>query len=92
MRLKQLRDNSERTLDLDAYMAENKRMDEEDSMYNKLFDNEVLTGIQNLPVDMADLQSDESKKARNDEWLKGIKKDVYLLETVNIMHDLLTIK
>ncbi len=91
-RLKELRDDSEHTLNLDEYLAENKKLDEEDNMYTKLFENEVLTSIQNLPVDMAGHQSDESKKARNEEWLKGVKKDVYLLETLNIMHDLLTIK
>ncbi|MBK9014204.1 MAG: carboxy terminal-processing peptidase [Saprospiraceae bacterium] len=91
-RLKELRDDSEHTLNLDEYLAENKKLDEEDNIYTKLFEKEVLTSIQNLPVDMAGLQSDESKKARNEEWLKGVKKDVYLLETLNIMHDLLTIR
>ena len=90
-RLKQLRDDTEHTLNLDEYLAENKNLDEEDDTYNKLFEREVLTNIQNLPVDMASINADESKKARNDEWLKGIKKDVYLLETLNIMHDLMTV-
>ncbi len=75
-----------------AALAENKKLDEEDSSYDKLFEKEVLTSIQNLPVDMSSINADESKKARNDEWLKGVKKDVYLLETLNIMHDLLVIK
>lgn len=91
-RIKELRDDSEHPLNLDAYLAENKKLDEEDDRYDKLFDKEVLTSIQNLSADMASINADESKKARNDEWLKGVKKDVYLLETLNIMHDLLTIK
>ncbi len=91
-RIKELRDDSEHTLNLDTYLAENKKLDEEDDSYDKLFDKEVLTSIQNLSADMASINADESKKARNDEWLKGVKKDVYLLETLNIMHDLLTIK
>jgi carboxyl-terminal processing protease len=91
-RVKELRDDTEHTLNLEAYLAENKKLDEEDSAYDKLFDKEVLTSIQNLPVDMSSINADESKKARNDEWLKGVKKDVYLLETLNIMHDLLMIK
>lgn len=91
-RLKQLRDDSEHTLNLEEYMAENKKLDEEDGKYDKLFDADVLTGIQNLPEDMASISADESKKARNDEWLKGVKKDVYLLETLNIMHDMMTVK
>ncbi|MCF8281128.1 MAG: carboxy terminal-processing peptidase [Bacteroidales bacterium] len=90
-RLKELRDDTDHTLNLDEYLEENKKLDEEDSSYTKLFDREVLTSIQNLPVDMTSINADESKKARNEEWLKGVKKDVYLLETLNIMHDLMTI-
>ena len=33
--------------------------------------------------------ADESKVARNDEWLKNIKKDVYLEETLSIMRDMI---
>jgi carboxyl-terminal processing protease len=91
-RVKELRDDTDHNLNLDAYLAENKKLDEEDDVYDKLFDKDVLTSIQNLPVDMASINADESKKARNDEWLKGVKKDVYLLETLNIMHDMLMIK
>jgi carboxyl-terminal processing protease len=91
-RLKELRDDSEHTLNLDEFLAENKMLDEEDNGYNKLFDVEVLTNIQNLSVDLDGMKGDESKVARNDEWLKSVKKDAYLLETLNIMHDMLTIK
>lgn len=90
-RIKELRDDTEHTLNLEEYLAKNKKLDEEDDSYNKLFEREVLTSIANLPVDMASINADESKKARNDEWLKSVKKDVYLLETLNIMHDMMTI-
>ncbi|MBI5915112.1 MAG: carboxy terminal-processing peptidase [Bacteroidetes bacterium] len=91
-RLKEMRDDSEHTLNLDAYLAENKQLDQEDDVYEKFFEAEVLTNVQNLPVDLTDISSDAGKKARNDEWLKGVRKDVYLLETLNIMHDMLTFK
>lgn len=91
-RLKELRDDSQHTLNLDEYLAENKKLDEEDSGYDKLFEADVVTNIQNLTVDLDGMKGDESKVARNDEWLKSVKKDAYLLETLNIMHDMLTIK
>ncbi|MCU0348660.1 MAG: carboxy terminal-processing peptidase, partial [Saprospiraceae bacterium] len=52
----------------------------------------TLNSLQNLPADLPSINADESKKGRNDEWLKDVKKDVYLLETLNIMHDMLVIK
>lgn len=91
-RMKQQRDNSVHSLNIDAYRAENDKWEAEDKEYETLFEKEVLSNIQNLSMDMAGIEADESKKARNSEWLKNVKKDVYLLETLNIMHDMLTLK
>ena len=91
-RIKDQRDDSSHSLNMDTYRAESDKWEAEDKEYDKLFENEVLTKVQNLPADISGIEADESKKARNDEWLKSVKKDVYLVETLNIMHDMLTIK
>ncbi len=90
-RIKQIRDNSTHPLNLKEYQAENEQLKAQDKEYNKLFENEVLTDVRNLPVDLPGIEADEGRKARNDDWLKNIKKDVYLFETINIMHDMLRI-
>ncbi len=33
---------------------------------------------------------DTSSKAKNEEWLKALKKDVYIAETANVIDDWLT--
>ncbi len=91
-RIKQQRDDTEQTLNLESYLAEDKMFEAEDEAYQKLFEAEVVTNLNNLPADIAGIEADESKKARNDEWVKGVKKDVYLKETLNIMHDMITLK
>jgi carboxyl-terminal processing protease len=91
-RIKQQRDDTEQTLNLESYLAEDKMFEAEDDAYEKLFEAEVITKLDNLPADIAGIEADESKKARNDEWVKGVKKDVYLKETLNIMHDMITLK
>jgi hypothetical protein len=45
--------------------------------------------IENLSIDMPYIQEDESRIARNEDWLKQMQKDIYLEETMLIMKDLL---
>jgi carboxyl-terminal processing protease len=56
--------------------------------FKKSFDTVFIEGIYNLPTDLAIIESDESKKARNEEWIKAIKGDIYLAESLNILKDL----
>ncbi len=89
-RRKAQRDDSEYTLNLEAHQAEEAELEAINKLYKDMFDKEVLTDIRNLKVDEIELRSaDESKVARNDDWLKNIKKDVFLEETLNIMRDLI---
>ena len=50
-----------------------------------------ITGlaISNLAMDIEYIEADSSRIARNEDWLKGLHKDVYLKETVLIMKDML---
>lgn len=92
MRIKQQRDDTQIVLNLDDYRQKTNQWQAEDEAFEKLFEQEVVTGVRNLSQDIPGIDQDESKKARNDDWLKNIKKDVYLQETLNIMHDMLVIK
>jgi hypothetical protein len=43
--------------------------------------------LSNIPEDMPAIESDESKKKRNDEWKKKISKDPYIYEALQIIED-----
>ena len=90
--IKEQRDDSQHALNLESYQAENEAWKETSDMYEKFFEAEVVPKVTNLEVDTPEFKADESAKARNDEWIKGVKKDVYLKETLNIMHDMIVIK
>lgn len=45
--------------------------------------------VHNLDADQAYLQTDSSRIARRDHWVKQIKKDIYLEESLHIMQDLI---
>lgn len=90
--VKAQRDQSEFTLNLEKYRQKNDQWEADNKAFEKLFEVNVISNVQNLPVDVAGINADESRKARNDEWLKTVRRDKYLLETVNIMHDLIALK
>lgn len=87
--IKAQRDATEITLNLKEFLEQ----DEQDEKLGKKFE-EVLKPIdqltaQNLPEDIPAIEADESKKARNEEWLKDVHKDVHLYETLAIMYDMM---
>lgn len=91
MRLKKNSDDTKSNLSLTAYSKEVENLELEAKQYDGLFKNEIAGFVvRNMPQDDAVLKNDESKKARNEDWVKGIKKDFYITETMNIMKDLIT--
>jgi len=88
--LKKQRDDTEYALNLEEYQAEEAALDKRNEAYKDLMEKEVVMGIRNPKADAEALKNaDESKIARNDEWVKNIKKDAYLEETLNVMLDMI---
>ena len=48
-----------------------------------------MNRVRNLTADMSSLEEDENRKSRNVEWINNVAGDIYLMETLNIMQDLL---
>ncbi|MEZ5083555.1 MAG: carboxy terminal-processing peptidase, partial [Bacteroidales bacterium] len=66
---------------LDEREAEGKRFDRigKDTL-------DLVIGV--LQADKFEIEADTSKKARTDAWITGLKKDIYLMETWNILKDI----
>ena len=88
-RIKLQRDNSEYTLNLKSY----RELEAKQREIGKKFENAIkpIDGFmaENLTGDFTALTAakDTSKMIRNNEWLKDVKKDVHLYETMMIMKD-----
>ena len=91
-RLEKQKDQSEYPLNLDAYQKVVEEQEAEADRFDNMFEEAVNPHVSNLTVDMPAIESDESRKARNDDWIKNISKDVYLKETLHIMHDLIALQ
>ncbi len=61
--------------------------------FEKLFKNEIAgLEINNLTTDLTKINMDESNKARNTEFIKDLKKDIYLEETMYIIRDMINLE
>ncbi len=90
-RLKRQRDNDRYPLDYTAFQEWEARIEEEAKQYDNIFDDVVNPDVLNLEVDLENINLDEGRSARNNDFKKSVSKDSYIREAVNIVHDLITL-
>jgi carboxyl-terminal processing protease len=67
--------------ELEEASAISKKMEELEKKANPL-------AVSNPKEDVSKINMDSTSVSRNNEWLKNIKKDIYIAETVNIIRDM----
>lgn len=88
-RLKERRDKSLYSLNLKDYQHEQAELEAEAKALEGLEKEIKGLSVKMPKADVASIEKSESKKARVEEWHKGIKKDLQLKETLAIMKDML---
>lgn len=92
-RIKKYKDNSTYSLNIDQFIEEMDQREEDSEEFKDLYDTDIASlKISNLEVDMDNINFDESKQARNQDWLDGMKKDFYLEEALSIMKDMIRLE
>jgi carboxyl-terminal processing protease len=90
-RFKTNKDDTKSTLSLAAYDKKVDEMELEAKQFENLYKEEIKNfNIKNLPEDLKGMEVDQAKKGRNEEWIKEMKKDFYITETLNIMKDMIS--
>ncbi|MEJ8756187.1 carboxy terminal-processing peptidase [Pontibacter sp. H259] len=84
-RLKKQSDNTVRSLELNKYLAEEKRAEAEAKRYEAAQKEVPVLTVNRLPGDLQALGTDTAKVARNKEFLKSLKQDIYLEEAVEVI-------
>ena len=88
-RLKKNRDQSTYPLSLEEYKGFLDQREKEAEPFKKIMDEDIEELIvENLAVDKSYISSDESRIARNDDWKKKVKKDIYLEEVLQIIGEI----
>ncbi len=88
-RIKESRDQTMYSLNFDAYRANQNKQKELSKKFDDLYKPIDKLNVKNVKEDQSSIESDKSKKARNDEWLKDVKKDPYIFETLGIIYDMM---
>jgi carboxyl-terminal processing protease len=92
-KIKENRDLSKWPLKLNDYRAMVEKKEEESKKFDGLFKNPIAgLDIKNLSVDLPKINMDESNKARNEEFMKDLKKDIYIEETMYIVRDMINLE
>ena len=87
-RLKEQRDQAEYAIDMETYIKDRKDREERAKEFEDIFKPIDGLTIANLPEDMASINMDEAKKARNDDWVEKLQKDIYVEEALRIMAEM----
>ncbi|MEY4134481.1 MAG: carboxy terminal-processing peptidase [Saprospiraceae bacterium] len=87
-RLKTQRDDSLVSLNIAEYKSKEASRDLEVERFKDMFSAVVNQNVRNLPADVAGINLNDSQKARNEEFIKSVGKDIYIRESLNILHDL----
>ncbi len=87
-RLKSLRDETKYSLNYKEYTRMSELREKEGEKYDKIGKDTLDLAIEVLKADLPVIEADTSSKARSDAWILGLKKDIYLSETVNILNDI----
>jgi len=88
VKIKEQRDKTDRSLNFEAFKMENESNKKDDKKFDDLDKKIESINISNLQDDIADIESDENKKERNDKWLENLNKDFYIYEALNILSEL----
>jgi len=89
-RVHEQQEQSQYPLELQAFREMEEENRREADQFEDMFESEINQGIHNLETDLEKIRADESKKARNEDWIETVAKDIYIKETLNIMHDLIS--
>jgi carboxyl-terminal processing protease len=91
-RYERLRENSVYPLNMEAYQQKEKAEEQEAEQFKDMFDAVVNKGVYNLDVDLDKVNKNEKNKSMNKDFMEIVSKDIYISETLNILHDMISLK
>lgn len=90
-KIKDDKDKSQYPLDVDAFASVMDQSELDSEKFKDLMKDSLDNlSIKNLEVDLEYISLDESRVARNDDWIDGLYRDIYVEETLLIMRDLIS--
>lgn len=91
-RYERLRENAVYPLQLKDYVMQEKAKEQEAEQFKDIFSAVVNKGVYNLDADMTNINKNEKNQSMNKDFMESISKDIYIKETLNILHDMISMK
>lgn len=88
-RIKKLESDNIVSLNETQYRKEQEEANTVSKRMEELEKKLTTLNISNLQEDLANINIDSSNIKKNEDWLKALKKDIHLSETVNIVNDMI---
>ena len=76
-------------LNLTEYQAFIEEKEKENTAFKDMFSPIETLNVKNLDSNLEHITTDETRRANNEELIKEVKKDIYIDEVINIMHDVI---
>ncbi|GAB3197813.1 carboxyl-terminal processing protease [Pontibacter aydingkolensis] len=84
-RLKKQSENTVRSLQFAKYVAEEKKAEAESKRYEEAQKEVPVLNVSRLPQDLKAIGTDTAQVARNKEFLKSLRKDIYIEEAMAVI-------
>jgi carboxyl-terminal processing protease len=85
---KQRSENTSYSLNYKKFSAQQMELDEKQKKYDAITSDSSLVNVTNLAADYSKINSDSTAIARNDQFIKRLKKDVYLNEAAMVVGEM----
>jgi carboxyl-terminal processing protease len=86
--VRQQRDKTKLTLNLETYRQEEEQRRTESKRFEEISKNPTALTIAAPRADIAEMKGDTAKVARSDKWVKDLNRDIYLEEAVKVIGDM----
>lgn len=88
-RVKEIREETELSLNLQKFRKMQKDLAEENKKYAKIMTDTTAVNVISLKSDLQFIQNDTTKMESSKRWNKKLSKDIYLKETIHVVNDLI---
>jgi carboxyl-terminal processing protease len=85
---KQRRENTLYSLNYKKFSAQQIELDVKQKKYDVLANDSTRVNVSNLPVDLPKINADSVSVARNAQFIKNLKKDIYLSEASQVVAEM----
>ncbi|NND33284.1 MAG: carboxy terminal-processing peptidase [Saprospiraceae bacterium] len=77
-------------LNLEGYSEEYERREKQSARFEDMYKSDAPLLVRNLEAEITKIEKDETRKANNEDFIKGVSRDLYIEEVLNIMKDMLS--